>query len=509
MRRLLVIAITVGCLVFTLAPDTRAQAVVDPVLDQGRVTPRLLWQARYDGEEFGVDRAAEMALHPDGTIVYVTGESYGPLKNLDYLTLAYDADTGVELWQARYDTSWRRNDQATHVQVSPNGDIVFVTGTSIGSGADGGVGGGLGDADWDFVTLAYDSQSGVQLWEQRYHGHQRGDDGWSNSMAIAPDNGTVLINGRSSCMDNPATPEAEPGNATIAYDALTGDELWTACFEDCLSYGDFGAQVDVSGDSMTAIVTGTHQNPDTGYDYAIMAFDMDTGERMWLRHYDNNLYDPDAFPQVPIFRDTDPTLDSPRAIAVSPDGIAVYVTGISRGHYGLVDYVTVVYETNSGALKGVARFDGTLRGHDRAHSIAVSPDGMQVFVTGQSQTPDVGQEVVTIAYDQRLREELWVVRHNTSDSESGTPDGRHDIARLIEVSADGRTVMVGGDSWGSNSLDWMFVAYDADTGEQQWSGLYDGVLSHADFYRGLAVSEDASRVYLTGHSCSCGTGGLG
>jgi len=506
MRRLLVFAITISCLVTQFGPDTRAQ-VVDPVFDPGTAIPSLLWQARYDGGMSGIDRVAEMALHPDGTVVYVTGESYGTLLSLDYLTVAYDAELGTQLWEARYDTSWRRNDQATHVRVSPDGAIVFVTGTSIGSGADGGMGQGLGDADWDFVTLAYDSQSGVQLCEQRYHGHQRAD-GWTNSMAIAPNSGTVLVNGRSSCMDNPETGEAEPGNATIAYDALTGEELWVACFDDCLSYGDYGTRMAVSADNLTAVLTGTHRNPVTGYDYATMAFDMVTGERMWLRHYDNNLYDPDAFPQIPISRDADPTLDSPRAIAVSPNGHAVYVTGISRGHYGLVDYVTVVYETHSGTLKGVARFDGPLRGDDRAHAIAVSPDGMQVFVTGQSRTLDVGQEVVTIAYDLRLREELWVARHNTSDSETGTPDGRHDIARLIGVSDDGRTVMVGGDSWGTNSLDWMFVAYDADTGQQQWSGLYNGVLSHADFYRGLAVNGDASRVFLTGHSCSCGTGGL-
>ena len=505
MRRLLVIAIAIGCLVLQSGPDTRAQ-IVDPVFI-GPSNPSVLWQTRYDGPMSGIDRAVSMALHPDATIVYIIGESYGESYSLDYTTLAYDTATGVQLWETRYDPPWRKNDVPSRVQVSPNGHIVFVTGTSIGSGADGGVGEGLGDADWDFVTVAYDSQSGVQLWEQRYHGHQRGE-GWTNSMAIAPDSSTVLINGRSNCMDDPETPEAEPGNATVAYDALTGDELWVTCFECCLDYGDFGTQLAVSGDSSTAILTGTHRNPITGFDYATMAFDIQTGERLWLRYYDNNLYDPDAFPQIPISNGTDPTLDSPRAIAVSPDGLAVYVTGISRGHYGLVDYVTLVYEIHSGVLKGTARFDGPLRGHDRAHAIAVSPDGTQVFVTGESRTADVGSEVVTIAYDNNLRTEMWVARHNTSDSDSGLPGDRDDIARLIAVSDDGQTVVVGGDSWGANSLDWMFVAYDASSGLEQWSGLYDGLLSHADFYRGLAVNGDASRVFVTGHSCSCGTTGL-
>jgi len=506
MRRLFVIAIAIGCSVLLSGPDTHAQGVVDFVYT-GETTPSVAWEARYDGPMSGVDRVASMALHPDGTIVYVAGESYGEAFSLDYITLAYDTDTGLELWQARYDPSWRRNDLATHVMVSPDGNMVYVTGTSIGSGADGGVGMGLGDADWDFVTLAYDSRTGAQIWEQRYHGHQRGD-GWSNAMAISPDSGTVLINGRSNCMDDPATAESEPGNATIAYDALTGDELWIACFESCLGYEDFATQLAFSPDNSKVILAGTHQRPVTGYDFATIVLDSQTGDQLWVRHYDSGLHDPDAPLQVPIFIGTDPTFDSARAIAVDPFGVAVYVTGVSRGHYGLVDYATVVYELQSGNEKGVARFDGGLQGNDMAHAIAVSPDGLQVFVTGESQTLDVGREAVTIAYDARLRDEQWVARHNTSESDSGIPDGRDDVARLIGVSNDGTTVLIGGDTWGSNSLDWMFAAYDTATGEQQWTGLYDGILSHADFYRGLAVNADASRVFLTGHTCGCGNEGF-
>ena len=209
MRKQLLIAIAIGCFVFQASPDMRAQTVVDPVFEGPR-NAEVAWIARYDGPMSGIDRAASMALHPDGTIVYVTGESYGEDYSLDYIILAYDAGTGLELWRSRYGPSWRRNDGATHVMVSPDGNMVYVTGTSIGSGADGGEGMGLGDADWDFETLGFDAQTGVQIWEQRYHGHQRGD-GWTNSMAISPDSGTVLINGRSGCMDDPATPESRAG----------------------------------------------------------------------------------------------------------------------------------------------------------------------------------------------------------------------------------------------------------------------------------------------------------
>jgi len=446
MRRLLIIASVFGFMLLQPGPDIRAQGFVDPVF---------------------------------------TGPSMPSVE-----------------WQARYDPPWFRNDSATHVLVSPDGATVFVTGTSIGSGADGGVGIGLGDADWDFVTLAYDAESGVQLWENRYHGHQRGD-GWTNSMAIAPDGGTVLVNGRSNCMGNEA-----PGNATVAYDAVTGDELWIACFDGCLAFGDFGTELAVSGDGGTAILVGTHENGDNGYDFATIALDMQTGEQLWVSHYDNGLHDPDAFPTEPIAIGTDPTYDSPRALAVDPSGAAVYVTGESRGHYGLVDYVTIAYDVTSGAQKGIARFDGDLQRSDRAFGIAVSPNGGQVFVTGESPTSDVGLEVMTIAYDASLRNEQWIVRHNTTESAGDASGTRDDIGRMIAVSGDGQTVIVGGDSWGSSALDWILMVYDAATGEQRWTGLYDGVVSHADFYRGLAIDEDASTIFATGHSCWCGTSGI-
>ena len=279
-----------------------------------------------------------------------------------------------------------------------------------------------------------------------------------------------------------------------------------ACFETSLGYGDFGTQLAVSADSTRVIVAGTRQRSVTGLDFATIVFDLQTGEQLWVRYYDNGLHDPDAPIQWPIFIGTDPTFDSVRAIAVDPLGLAVYVTGVSRGRYGLVDYATVAYELSSGNLKGTARFDGNLSGNDSANAIAVSPDGLQVFVTGESATLDVGREIVTIAYDPQLREEQWVVRHNTSDS--GPADGRDDMARRIGVSNDGQTVFVAGDSWGAGSLDWVFVAYDAATGEEQWGGLYDGIISHADFNRGMAINGDGSRVFLTGHSCSCGTSGF-
>ena len=60
MRRLLVLAITIGCLVILFGPDTPAQAVVDPVFHPGTETPSVLWQTRYGGT--GVESAYPLHL---------------------------------------------------------------------------------------------------------------------------------------------------------------------------------------------------------------------------------------------------------------------------------------------------------------------------------------------------------------------------------------------------------------------------------------------------------------
>src|SRR2546428_41630 len=63
------------------------------------------WSARYDGPGHDFDLALAIALSPDNTRIYVTGYSpgIGPY-NIDYATIAYDAQTGATIWTARYDS---------------------------------------------------------------------------------------------------------------------------------------------------------------------------------------------------------------------------------------------------------------------------------------------------------------------------------------------------------------------------------------------------------------------
>jgi hypothetical protein len=88
-----------------------------------------LWVAHYDGPGNGIDRARAMAIDDSGN-VYVTGESFGAGTIYDYATVKYNSN-GSEVWIARYNGPANSTDKAYALAVDNNG-YVYVTGESFG-----------------------------------------------------------------------------------------------------------------------------------------------------------------------------------------------------------------------------------------------------------------------------------------------------------------------------------------------------------------------------------------
>jgi hypothetical protein len=71
------------------------------------------------------------------------------------------------------------------------------------------------------------------------------------------------------------------------------------------------------------------------------------------------------------------------AVAVSPDGSRVFVTGIRDGGRATgADYATVACSAATGRQLWASRYNGPANGDDGANAVGVSPSGRSVFVTG-------------------------------------------------------------------------------------------------------------------------------
>jgi hypothetical protein len=88
-----------------------------------------LWVRTYDGLSSNVDRAHAMAIDDSGN-VYITGESINSGIDNDYATIKYSSN-GAQIWVAYYDGPANSHDRAYALALDDNG-YVYVTGESFG-----------------------------------------------------------------------------------------------------------------------------------------------------------------------------------------------------------------------------------------------------------------------------------------------------------------------------------------------------------------------------------------
>jgi DNA-binding beta-propeller fold protein YncE len=86
------------------------------------------WVRRYESPVSYPNGAAALAVAPDSSAVYVTGNSYGGATSWDITTLAYDAVGGNQLWVKRFDTGPNYEDVVASIGVSPDGKWLYLAG---------------------------------------------------------------------------------------------------------------------------------------------------------------------------------------------------------------------------------------------------------------------------------------------------------------------------------------------------------------------------------------------
>lgn len=414
----------------------------------GEVGTRL-WVSRFDAAPSFVGREG-IAASPDGSQVFVTGFGPGPADR-DFLTNAYDAATGKEMWRSTYDAPGDGGeDRPSGVAVNPNGSVVFVAGGSKGSGT------------FDYATIAYDTFDGHVIWKKRF------DEGLYDGAAapaVSPDGAIVFVSGASKKRGQ------RFDYLTVAHDASTGRVIWHRRLNGQEDGLDFGGIVAVSPDGSSVVVTGT-VNAGADADFGTIAYDSSTGTTLWRKRFDGPRGGSDSVAGLAMSPSGDAVfvigtsqpgiaegittvgyamadgqtlwtkrffgegeVTSPASIAVHPDGSSVYVTGST--FRSTLDYVTIAYGAADGSRAWIRHFDGSMDAIDDAAANAVSPDGSTVVVTGTSENGSSGSDYLTVAFDSATGATVWAERYGPRDAG----------AAALVASPTGSRVFVTGDMW--------------------------------------------------------------
>jgi sugar lactone lactonase YvrE len=318
-------------------------------------TGAVLWTATGAGQT----QSNSIALSPDGSTVYITGEKQcddAPPTSC-YLTTAYDAATGAILWTEEVPLS-SYGGTADSIAVSPDGSTVYVTGTENPPGT----------ANTWYRTIAYDAATGATDWSAHYAGPFYA---YANSV-VASASG-VFVTGYVG-----TSPGSPVSFRTIAYSAATGTRLWLAPPLPA-NPRNGNNSLALSPDGSTVYMAGAIGQGSQGKgSFGTVAYDAATGAQVWKAIFNN------------------PNGGGAAGLAVSPDGSTVYVAGPSIGLAGEqpLQYITLAYNATTGAQTWVRRFGDTTSGPPSlATSVAVSPDSSTVFVTGAN-----NNHLTTVAY---------------------------------------------------------------------------------------------------------------
>ncbi len=172
-----------------------------------------------------------------------------------------------------------------------------------------------------------------------------------------------------------------------------------------------------------------------------------------------------------------PTSVPDGAVALSPDGADVVVTGASGGIWRTASFNTVT---------GASRW--LVNGAEGVQANDVVVDGQRVYVTGQgytgASTPALAYFLTVVAYDRATGSRLW---RTDTNAPTGTAS-----ARRIAQAPDGSLVVAGQTSAGGY-FDWWIVALN-NNGSIKWQTRRDMALSGDEIPASIFVRADGTTV---------------
>ena len=204
----------------------------------------VLWTGSHASGQ-GSDNVSGAALSPDGSTLVVTGQSNAG-NDIDVHTAAFSTADGARLWGAAYNGTRNASDTAAGVAIASGNAVVGLTGAE-------------GTAGFDFVTRAYDLQTGAVRWTQVENtGTNPGTP--DRLYAIAASGNNVFVTGHSPVPRGEIQPvfKIEPATLnTYSYAADTGTRRWVARHNESGFGADAAVAITTSPDGQRVYPAGT------------------------------------------------------------------------------------------------------------------------------------------------------------------------------------------------------------------------------------------------------------
>lgn len=446
----------------------RFRSVVSALLLAALVVPRgahaetsHAWESRYGGID--TEDPYDVAVSPDGRRVFVTGsvEAYidetTQRRDSDWLTVAFDAETGARLWSVEHDgpgTGRYGDDRAYAVVVTPDGGTVLVAGETQHDD--------IGDA----TVVAYDAADGSTRWTRSIDGPLAQASALFDSLAVTPDGATAILIGNVDTR-SPSIPGwgYELDLMVVALDVASGQVRWQRQIDGIYGGLDHGTDVEISPSGTTVAVTAQSGSGFGGpsMDGLTMLMWISDGATIWSRAADQRS-------------------DIPVTTLFAPSGDRLYVAGRADER----DQMFVeAYDAASGEPLWVRVVD---RGSYSAEDVmAIAPSGDDLFVAGWDSTGGWS----TLALAAVDGSERWSARI----SSYGSP-----VA--VESLQDGTVVVAG-----TTAEDLTLGGFNIGTiglspvdGSTRWRTDYDNGGGGDDLARAMIVAPGARRTYTIGKS---------
>jgi uncharacterized delta-60 repeat protein len=422
----------------------------------------LQWTRLYNAPVSEDDRPIAIAVDASDNVI-VTGISDvdgSSFTNFDFQTVMYNS-SGTLQWVARTGNVVSQDDEPTGIAVDASGNI-FVTGrTDMNPGS--------GIADYDFMTVMYNT-SGVLQWlgQPLYHNGTRvgGDD---VAYSLIADGGYVYVVGASN--NNVTQKDA----TCIKYDVATGNATWVK---------NYNGDGDFSENGKALVVDASNMSYSAGYSFVenqnlngcIAKFDQ-AGDTICNYMYNGLKNDDDEF----------------TAMAIATNGI-IYTAGYTKVTGQKSNILLVKWDPATCDTIWTRTYD-YVNQSDKAESIVLDGAG-NIYLTGKSDANPVdtsdNNDIVTIKYDSNGNQ-LWIDRFDGVVSLRDEP-----IKIILDNNGD---VIVAGRTENIHDDDFFVIKYNSSNGNRSWANpiIYNGPFSNDD--RVTDITVDASNnIFICGYS---------